>query len=95
MRYDIAYIAAALKKARQEKGWSQRELAQKTGLPQAHISKIENGHVDLQLSSLIQLARVLDLECLLVPRAMVNTIASLQRETKEARPMYRLEEDES
>ena len=36
-------------------------------MPQSHISKIERGAVDLQLSSLIELARVLDLDIMSVP----------------------------
>ena len=42
-------------------------LAAKVGWPQSPLSRIERGHVDLQLSSLIQLARALGLEPVLVP----------------------------
>ena len=61
----------SLREARQRKGFSQRELSAKSGLPQSHISKIESGAVDLRVSSLVALARVLDLELELVPKKAV------------------------
>ena len=79
MVYDIDHIAATLKAAREGKGLSQRALAQKAGVPQGHISKIENGAVDLRLSSLIALARALDLELTLVPRRVVPAVRSIAR----------------
>ena len=53
MTYAIEEIAEALRAARESKGLSQRELSARSGVPQGHISKIENGAVDLRLSSLI------------------------------------------
>src|SRR5690348_8107847 len=91
----IGYIGEGLKKARIAKGISQRELGEMVGLPQSHISKIESGLVDLQISTLIQLARVLDLEPMLIPRSFVRIVEALLRgeKSKEPRPMYQLEED--
>ena len=48
-------------------------------MPQGHISKIENGAVDLKLSSLIALARILDLEVMPVPRKLVPAVQALAR----------------
>lgn len=91
-------IGAFLKKARMEKGLSQRALSEIAGLPQGHISKIESGIVDLQTSSLIELARALDLELMLVPRKLIRTVTALSmgidEKTTEQRPMYRLDEVE-
>ena len=53
-----------------------RELSAKFGVPQSHISKIENGAVDLRTSSLVALARVLDLELELVSKKTVPGAAS-------------------
>lgn len=97
-RYSNEEIGARLKKARLQKKWSQRTLSLSVGIPQSHISKIENGAVDLQTSSLIQLARILDLELMLVPRQLVPSFQALMRERQkgasESIPMYRLEEEE-
>ncbi len=73
------HIIAALRAAREAKGFSQRELSAKAGVPQSHISRIERGAVDLQLSSLIELARVLDLEVMTVPRRLVPAVQSIVR----------------
>ena len=79
MAYLVENIAQELKAARNKKGLSQRELGAKVGIPQSHISKIENGAVDLKTSSLIELARALDLELMLVPRALIPAVQGLQR----------------
>lgn len=55
------FLAKSLKEAREKKGLRQRELSVKTGITQSQISKFENGAVDLQLSSLIELSRELEL----------------------------------
>jgi transcriptional regulator with XRE-family HTH domain len=81
MKHATAHIATALKTAREAKGMSQRALSEKAGVPQGHISKIETGAVDLRLSSLIELARVLDLELALVPRKSVPAVNSIVRST--------------
>ncbi|MGE0152100.1 MAG: helix-turn-helix domain-containing protein [Reyranellaceae bacterium] len=72
-------IAKALREARLRKGLSQRALGERAGVPQGHISRIEAGAVDLRLSSLIELARTLDLELALVPRAAVPAVQSIAR----------------
>ena len=71
-----------IKAAREHKGLSQRALGKRVGLPQSHISKIENGGVDLQASSLLEIARALDLELTLVPRAALAAIRAIQQEVQ-------------
>lgn len=46
-------------------------------MPQSHVSKIEQGMVDLQLSSLAEMARALDLELRLVPRTVLPAVDGL------------------
>jgi transcriptional regulator with XRE-family HTH domain len=79
MNYAITHIANQLKAAREAKGISQRDLSKLAGIPQSHISKIENGSVDLRLSSLIELARALGLELMLVPHKTLPAIRSIAR----------------
>lgn len=74
-------IAQALRQARQAKRLSQRALSQRAGVPQGHISNIERGVVDLRLSSLVAIARVLDLEVALVPRKSLPAVQSIVRST--------------
>lgn len=84
MAYLNEKILNSLKEARKSKGLSQRELSAKSGVPQSHISKIESGGVDLRVSSLIALARVLDFELELVPRKTLPAIKSIVRASKAA-----------
>lgn len=72
-------MAARLKAARQAKGLSQRELSALAGVPQSHISKIENDAVDLRVSSLSSIAHALDLELMLVPRKALPAVQSITR----------------
>jgi transcriptional regulator with XRE-family HTH domain len=79
-----SHIIEALRAARTARGLSQRALAARVGLPQSHISKIESGSVDIQLSSLVELARALGLELQLVPRKAVPAVESIIRQTSAA-----------
>lgn len=100
MTYAIEEIAESLRAARESKGLSQRELSARSGVPQGHISKIENGAVDLRLSSLIELARLLDLELALVPRKALPAVQAIvryaagERDGESVRPAYLLDEDD-
>ena len=105
MTYQLEEMGNKLKAARTRKGLSQRELAAKTGLLQAQISKIENGASDLRLSSLIALSRALDLELELIPRRALPAVEALVRDVEsfadrrgnakiDVRPAYSLDDDE-
>jgi transcriptional regulator with XRE-family HTH domain len=63
-----------LAKARHQLGITQTELARKLGLKQAYISEIENGIRDSRLSLIMDLARVLGFELMLVPRNLVPLV---------------------
>jgi transcriptional regulator with XRE-family HTH domain len=103
MSYVTEQILESLREARVRKGFSQRELSARSGVPQSHISKIESGGVDLRISSLIALARVLDLELLVAPKKSVPAIKSIIRssqgingisdEAEQMSPAYQLGED--
>ncbi len=84
MVYSTEHIADMLKSAREGKGLSQRALSEQTGVPQAHISKIENNTVDLRVSNLVKLARVLELEVVLAPRKAVPAVQSIVRDSVES-----------
>jgi len=88
--------------ARQKRGWSQVELGRRIGLPQAHISGIETGKVVPRFNTLLDLARVLDYDLLLVPRPLVPAVQALIRDHRHPggsraddgeRPLYALDED--
>ena len=77
-----ADLVRALINARHSRRWSQRELAGKVGLPQVHISAIENGKVTPRFNTLLDLVRVLGFDLLLVPRTLVPAVQSLIRDSQ-------------
>src|SRR5689334_21695970 len=93
------HLTDLLRAARRRRHLTQGQLGRKVGLPQSHVSNIESGRVDLQVSNLIELARALDLEPMLVPRKLVPAIESLLRQAstpdaERQQRAYRLEDDD-
>jgi transcriptional regulator with XRE-family HTH domain len=88
-----------IKDARAKRGWGQRELAAQVGLQQPHISAIESGEVVPRFDTLLDLVRVLNLDLLVVPRALVPAVQSLIRaqqepDGSEERSLYASEDEE-
>lgn len=75
-------ILEQLRQARRERGLKQSTLGTKLGLPQSHISKIERGGTDPRLSTVADMARLLDQELVLVPRRLVPAVKALIRGTE-------------
>jgi len=69
-----------LKEAREQRGWTQRDLASRLGLTQTHISGIESGKIVPRYDTLLELVRILDRDLLMVPRALVPVVQSLIRD---------------
>jgi len=94
MSYLGEEVISLLHDARQAAGLSQRALSDKAGLSQSHISQIESGTLEPGLSKLIQIARALDLELVLVPRKMVPAIKSITAASRPEResPAFALKE---
>lgn len=80
MNHSILDIAGALKAARTTKELSQREVSERSGLTQAQISKAESA-ADLRLTSLVELARALDLEVALIPLKFLPAVQSIVRDS--------------
>lgn len=73
----MSSIIEQLKSTRQQQGMKQSELGEKLGLPQSHISKIERETNDPRLSTVTDMARVLDQELVLIPRQMISAVRAL------------------
>ncbi len=69
-----------LKKVRKSQRMSQRDMEDRTGIRQAHLSRIENGLVDPKLSHAIQMARAVGFEFVLVPRRTLPAVSGLLRD---------------
>lgn len=94
MSYVAEDVIKTLQEARTAAGLSQRALSERAGLSQSHISQIESGTLEPGLSKLIQMARALDLEVVLVPRKMVPAIKNLAAASSPEResPTFALKE---
>ena len=66
--------ASAIREQRRSRGMSQAELGLRVGMPQSQIARIENGRKDLRLSTIMELARILDLEPMLIPKHLVPAV---------------------
>ena len=77
--FTLQDLGGTLRAARAKNGLSQRALSEKIGVPQSRISKIESGKVNVTASRLIEIARALDLEFMLVPKRLVPAVEALSR----------------
>lgn len=64
-------IQEDLRDARKRMGWSQRELASRSGIGQSHIQRIEQGS-DVRLSTLQRIAQAMGGEIVLLPAEVVQ-----------------------
>jgi HTH-type transcriptional regulator/antitoxin HipB len=72
----MAYMQDQIRQAREAKGLTQSGLGSRIGQPQSAVSRIERGG-DLRLSTLLEMARVLELEPMLVPKSLIPAVQAL------------------
>jgi transcriptional regulator with XRE-family HTH domain len=96
-----AELRRALIEARQERGWSQRDLASRLWIGQRHISGIESGKIVPRYDTLLEIVRMLDRDLMMVPRALVPVVQSLVRDHRkdqegegEERSLYAADRDD-
>ena len=88
-------IIRLLKQHRIDRNLNQGDFGNKLGMPQSHISKIEKGGTDPRLSTITDMARLLDQELILVPREMLHTVRAFINGENLQKPLWSLEEDDS
>ncbi len=54
-RVDAFILGERLKEERRKAGLTQEQLAEKIGTKKSYISRVENGHTDIQLSTLFKI----------------------------------------
>ena len=52
---DAFILGERLKEERQKAGLTQKQLADKIGTKKSYISRVENGHTDIQVSTLLKI----------------------------------------
>lgn len=89
-------ILRPIRARREARRLSQREVASLSGTQQSNYSKIELGKVDPRVSTLVDIARALDFELMLVPREIVSVVQSLSDNTvqRNERPLFEATGDE-
>jgi transcriptional regulator with XRE-family HTH domain len=55
----VEEFGVRVRKARDSRGWTQEELATRTGLAMVQISRIERGKREVRLTTLLRLAKAL------------------------------------
>jgi transcriptional regulator with XRE-family HTH domain len=78
--YKSEDLIREIRDRRTDAGVSQRALAARSGLTQAHISQIETETLEPGLSSFIDMARALDLELMLVPKKFLPAVQGILRQ---------------
>jgi transcriptional regulator with XRE-family HTH domain len=66
-----------IRRARRSHLLSQEVLGERLDVPQAHVSLIETGRGLPRVETLLDLARLLDHELVLVPRSLAPAVAAL------------------
>lgn len=69
-----------LRTAREKQGITQRQLAERVGMSQSHVWKIENGIVDARVSNVFEIARALGFEPVLLPARLVPFVRSMMED---------------
>jgi transcriptional regulator with XRE-family HTH domain len=72
----MTYIQGQIREARASKGLTQSDLGSRIGQPQSAVSRIERGG-DLRVSTLLEMARVLEMEPVLIPKHLVPAVHAL------------------
>jgi transcriptional regulator with XRE-family HTH domain len=70
-------------------------MGQKMGLPQSHVSRIEQGATDPRLSTVLDMARVLDQELVLVPRQLLPQFRALLYGQEEDERRWQLDDEDN
>ena len=66
--FSTASIFLLIRKLRNNLHISQAQLAERTGLPQSHIAKIESGKTDAQLQTIKKILDALNCDMLVLPK---------------------------
>ena len=72
----MASIQDHLRQAREVKGLTQSDMGARIGQPQSAVSRIERGG-DLRVSTLLEMARVLEMEPVLIPKRLIAAVQAL------------------
>jgi transcriptional regulator with XRE-family HTH domain len=82
-------IGNEIRRLRRRRGWTLRELAERSGIAEPNISQIERGRVDPRLSSLQRLLGALDAELTTQDRKAPTPLAEVSARARRGRQTLR------
>ena len=91
----IMGFGARLKTIRRSLGLSQDVVGQQLGMPQSAVAKIESDKVDMRVSTLQNLARMMGCEVVLVPKPLLGAVHTLISGEALSRPRWQTSDDGS
>ena len=83
----MASIQEQIRVARDSKDLTQADLGSRIGQPQSAVSRIERGG-DLRVSTLLEMARVLEMEPILIPKHLVPAVQALVGHASDGRNVF-------
>ena len=93
MSGNFSPIFEAFKARRLALRLSQEAVADRVGVSQAYLSKIEKGRIEPRLHTIEDLARALNLELMLVPFELSATVKSILGGSEQPKPLFSAEPD--
>ncbi|MDP9025818.1 MAG: helix-turn-helix domain-containing protein [Candidatus Eremiobacteraeota bacterium] len=67
-------LGQAFKRRRHKLFLTQAELARRLGMTQSHIAAVERGDRQTRWSTVVEIARALELEAMLIPRERITAV---------------------
>jgi transcriptional regulator with XRE-family HTH domain len=91
----IRSLGRILRNARKQAGLTQAQVAERAGISRPGYREIESGDAAARATTLINVARALGMELMLIPQAMVPGVHALLRPSEdEDRPAFTTETDD-
>ncbi len=76
---DTTELAEQIAAMRKQKGLTQQALAEKLGMKQSQISELEAGKRNVRVGTLMEIARAVGLELVMVPRPLLPAVSYVLR----------------
>ncbi|MGY4473946.1 helix-turn-helix domain-containing protein [Bradyrhizobium sp. USDA 3364] len=88
-------LGRLLRDARKQAGLTQEQVAERAGISRPRYRDIEQGNAAARATTLINVARALGMELMLIPQAMVPGVTALLRPSEdEDRPAFTTDMDD-
>jgi transcriptional regulator with XRE-family HTH domain len=91
----IKYLGRILRDTRKQAGLTQAQVAERAGITRPRYREIESGDAAARTTTLVNVARALGMELMLIPQSMVPGVHALLRPSEdEDRPAFTTEADD-